>query len=188
MLASRSSPGAAVRATVVLGCTCVAPGTPLGSAAACSVGWQRWSLAQWMAFHLLLLAPTLLQPLLQVKRFKMFARSLLGFASGSYLVSGLFCVSYLVPVWLFKAAIVLVFCAMLKLLLAWRNHRTADPCSDCPLGVFPTCEWNLPRLLAANAHDELPGQIGITTIRTHSPNARLDRPMDLPTSHNRLSG
>ncbi|NIE64358.1 hypothetical protein [Burkholderia sp. Ax-1719] len=149
-----------------LGCTCVALGAPLGIAAACAISWQSWSMAQWIVFHLLLLVPTALQPLWQAKRFKMFARSLLGFASGSYLASGLFCVCYFAPLWLFKAAVLFAFGAMLKLLLAWRNRRTADPCSNCPLGMFPTCEWNLPRLLAANAHDAVLGQIPIHAVHT----------------------
>lgn len=169
-----------------LGCTCVALGAPLGIGAACAIewqiGWQSWSMAQWVVFHLLLLVPTALQPLLQAKRFKMIARTLLGFASGSYLVSGLFCASYFAPVWLFKAAVVFAFGAMLKLLLAWRNRRTADPCSNCALGMFPTCEWNLPRLLAANAHDAVLGQIpisaihGSTVIAIHAADAPANRP------------
>ncbi|VXB57767.1 conserved membrane hypothetical protein [Burkholderia sp. 8Y] len=149
-----------------LGCTCVALGAPLGIAAACAISWQSWPMAQWVVFHLLLILPTALQPLWQAKRFKIFARTLLGFASGSYLVSGLFCVRYFTPVWLFKAAVLFAFGAMLKLLLAWRNRRTADPCSNCPLGIFPTCEWNLPRLLAANAHDAVLGQIPIHAIHS----------------------
>jgi hypothetical protein len=151
-----------------LGCTCVALGAPLGVAAACAIDWHAWPMALWIALHLMLLAPTALQPLVQAKGYKILARTLLGFVSGSYLVSGLFCVDYFTPVWLFKGAVVFAFFAMLKLLLAWRNHRTSDPCSNCPLGVFPTCEWNLPRLLAANADDALLGQIRITAIQARA--------------------
>jgi hypothetical protein len=147
-----------------LGCTCVAIGVPLGIGAACAIDWHTWPMAQWIVFHLLLLVPTTMQPLVQKKPFKIVSRTLLGAVSGSYLVSGLFYVVYFNPAWLFKASVLFAFFAMSKLLLSWRNRRTADPCSNCPLGVFPTCEWNLPRLLAANAHDELLGQIKITSV------------------------
>ncbi|SDR55263.1 hypothetical protein SAMN05443245_7642 [Paraburkholderia fungorum] len=149
---------------VCLGCTCVAIGAPLGIVFACAMPWHAWTMWQWIALHLLLLAPTAVQPLLQKKAFKMFARILLGAVSGSYLISGLFKVDFFAPAWLFKLAVALAFAAVLKILLAWRNRRTSDPCSNCPQGMFPTCEWNLPRLLAANPHDSLLSQIRISDV------------------------
>jgi hypothetical protein len=147
-----------------LGCTCVAVGVPLGIGFACAMQWQSWAMWQWIALHLLMLAPTAAQPVLQKKLFKISARTLLGAVSGSYLISGLFKVDFFAPAWLFKLAVVFAFVAMLRILLAWRNRRTSDPCSNCPLGMFPTCEWNLPRLLAANPHDSLLSQIKISDI------------------------
>jgi len=149
---------------ICLGCACVAIGVPLGIAAACAMPWQSWTIWQWIALHLILLVPTAVQPLLQKKAFKVFARILLGAVSGSYLISGLFKVDFFAPVWLFKLAVIFAFAAMLKILLTWRNRRTSDPCSNCPQGMFPTCEWNPPRLLAANPHDSLLSQIRISDV------------------------
>jgi hypothetical protein len=158
-----------------LGCTCVAVGVPLGIGLACAIDWQAWTIWQWMALHLCMLAPTAAQPLLQKKWFKLLARTLLGATSASYLISGLFKNDFLMPTWLFRMAVVCVFAVLLKVLLAWRNRRTYDPCSDCPLGTFPTCEWNLPRLLAANEHDSLLSQIRISDISRASCEDQHDR-------------
>jgi hypothetical protein len=147
-----------------LGCTSVALGAPLGIGFACMMHWQSWAMWQWVALHLLMLAPTVVQPLIQRKTFKIVARGLLGAVSASYLISGLFQVNFFAPTWLFKISVIVAFSVLLKILLVWRNHRTSDPCSNCPLGTFPTCEWNLPRLLAANPHDSLLGQIRISDI------------------------
>lgn len=126
--------------------------------------WQSWAMWQWIVLHLLLLVPTSVQPLLQKKSFKIFSRLLLGAVSSHYLISSLFKVDFFAPAWLFKLAVVCAFAAMLKILLTWRNRRTGDPCSNCPLGMFPTCEWNLPRLLAADPHDALLSQIRISDV------------------------
>jgi hypothetical protein len=151
---------------ICLGCTCVALGVPIGIGLAFAIDWHMWTISEWIALHLLLLLPTATQPFLQWKGFKVVSRTLLGVASSSYLCSGLFRVVYFAPTWLFKLSVLFAFGAMLKMLLAWRNRRTYDPCSDCPLGVFPTCEWNMPRLLAANANDEVLGQIKIVSVAT----------------------
>jgi hypothetical protein len=149
---------------ICLGCTCVALGVPVGIGLALAIDWHMWTISEWIALHLLLLLPTATQPFWQRKSFKVISRTLLGMASSSYLCSGLFRVDYFAPIWLFKLSVLFAFGAMLKMLLAWRNRRTYDPCSDCPFGVFPTCEWNMPRLLAANADDAVLGQIKIVLV------------------------
>jgi hypothetical protein len=74
----------------------------------------------------------------------------LGFNIASYFVSGLLLISPPFSVWLFRALVVIMFLIGQRLIKHIRNHYTYNPCSDCPLGSFPTCEWNLPRLLEAN--------------------------------------
>lgn len=138
-----------------LGCTSMAIGIPLGLAAAVSIPWAALSLPAWIAVHALLVAPTALQPLVQKKPFKIAARVALGAASASYLLSGLVLHSYFANAWLWRSSVLLAFAAGFAALYAWRQQRINDPCKGCPQGVFPTCNWNMPRLLAANGHNPL---------------------------------
>lgn len=138
-----------------LGCTSMAIGIPLGLAVAASIPWAAVSLPAWVAGHVLLVAPTALQPLIQKKAFKMAARVALGAASASYLLSGLVLQSYFSNVWLWRASVLLAFASGFVVLYAWRQRRINNPCDGCPLGTFPTCDWNMPRLLAANDHNPL---------------------------------
>lgn len=143
-----------------LGCTSMAIGVPLGLAAAAWVPWAAVSLPAWMAGHALLVAPTALQPLFQKKPFKIAARMALGAASASYLLSGLLLHSYFSNAWLWRASVLLAFASGFAALYVWRQRRINNPCDGCPLGTFPTCDWNMPRLLAQNAQDPLWLQIG----------------------------
>ena len=107
---------------------------------------------QWMLPHVVLVLPTVLQPWLQAKPFKVVARTGLGVASGSYAIGLLFGAPLPEPRLLCVAVLVAVFLASLSFLLWLRGRRPNDPCARCPLGAFPTCDWNLPRLLG-QGHD-----------------------------------
>ena len=87
------------------------------------------------------------QPFLQAKPFKIVSRTLLGVAASSYWLSGVLYVQF--PVSRFAAVLTMVvaFAIVLAGLTDLRRRFPADPCRDCPLGRYPTCEWNLPRLL-----------------------------------------
>jgi hypothetical protein len=130
-------------------------GALVGLAAVGLIDWSRVAFPLWLAAHLLGVAPTALQPLVQKKPFKAAARFLLGASSASYLVSGLFLQTYLVGNWTWRALVAGAFGAAFAGLQAWRRRRLDDPCATCPQGYFPTCDWNLPRLLRENSADEV---------------------------------
>lgn len=146
---------------ICLGCTGLYGGLPLGAIAAWLWDWRDTSLIVWIVVHWLMLVPTALQPFIQKKPFKIFSRVLLGVACGSYFVSGLFRVSYFGNEWLWRSATLLAFGCVFALLYLWRIKHSNDPCINCPSGRFPTCDWNMPRLLAANADDAVLKAIGI---------------------------
>ena len=141
--------------SLCLGCTAMAIGLPLGLGVALVVPWAQVPLAGWVALHTAALVPTVLQPLIQKKPYKIFARVLLGATTASYLISGLVLRSYFENAWLWRASVVAAFATGFTALYKWRQSRINDPCSNCPQGRFPTCDWNMPRLLAQNANDPL---------------------------------
>jgi hypothetical protein len=122
----------------------------LGAAAALVLRTATVALGPWALVHLLLLVPTALQPFIQNGLFKIFARAVLGVASASYFITGALCVRAPIPRPLFVGVLVGMFIVVWQALSGLRRAFPNDPCRTCPLGVFPTCEWNLPRLLAAN--------------------------------------
>ena len=138
-----------------LGCTSMAIGVPIGLAAAAVIPWASVSLPLWIIGHALFVAPTAMQPLIQKKGFKITARVLLGATSASYFLSGLVLKSYFSNEWLWRACVLLAFATGFLILYKWRQKRINNPCESCPLGIFPTCEWNMPRLLAQNNQDPL---------------------------------
>ena len=138
-----------------LGCTSMAIGVPIGLTVAALIPWASIMLPLWIIGHALFVAPTAMQPLIQKKSFKIAARVLLGATSASYFLSGLVLQSYFANVWLWRACVLLAFSIGFLILYKWRQKRINNPCDSCPLGIFPTCEWNMPRLLAQNNQDPL---------------------------------
>ena len=154
-----------------LGCTSMAFGVPLGLAAAGFIPWADISLPLWVLGHALFVAPTAMQPFIQKKPFKVAARVSLGATSASYFLSGLVLQSYFLNAWIWRASVVLAFTAGFVLLFKWRQKRINNPCETCPLGTFPTCDWNMPRLLAQNIQHPLWLKIStdmVTQQRSHS--------------------
>jgi hypothetical protein len=133
-----------------LGCTCMYSGLFLGSLLALTINWSSFSFFEWVILHLVLLVPTGLQPWVQKKFFKVVARLLLGISLGSYLLSGLFLYRGIFDFCIFKILVLIALFIGYKILISLRRLKPNDPCKSCPLGVYPTCEWNLPRLLANN--------------------------------------
>jgi len=133
-----------------LGCTCMYSGIFTGALLAWNTDWFSISFFSWVGIHLLPIIPTALQPWIQIKPFKIMARSLLGVSVGSYVLSGLFLYRGIFQPWIFRLLVIAAFLICCKALVALRLLRPNNPCTSCPLGVYPTCEWNLPRLLANN--------------------------------------
>ena len=128
-----------------LGCTCLYLGILIGVFVGLLLSELR--LSTWITLHAFLVAPTGVQPFLQAKPFKIVSRTLLGVAASSYWLSGVLYIQF--PVSRFTAVLTMVvaFAIVLAGLTDLRRRFPADPCRDCPLGKYPTCEWNLPRLL-----------------------------------------
>lgn len=135
------------RRPICLGCMSAAIGAMLGLLAALSINWANVSVGLWAVGHLLALSPTAVQPWLQRKYFKIGSRALLGATVVSYSVSGALLIRVPVnrPLWLLLMA--LMFWAVYAALRRVRDSQTDDPCEACPLGRYPTCDWNLPSLL-----------------------------------------
>ena len=112
------------------------------------IDWGSMSLPQWILVHWAALAPTLLQVRFQFKWFKVISRTLLGIATTTYFISGFFFVNFFTPHLAFCLAMILVFALFCAAMLKFREIKTPNPCDDCPLGTFPTCEWNMPNVLA----------------------------------------
>jgi hypothetical protein len=134
------------RRPLCLGCTCMAVGLPLGVALGLALGLATPSFEQVLALGVLLV-PTAVQPFFQRKAFKVFARTCAGIFSGVYgvVLGGLALRS---EWWLLVGSGAAYLLAARALL--WLRARFPDnPCARCPLGAFPTCSWNLDRLLAS---------------------------------------
>jgi hypothetical protein len=125
----------------------MAVGTVIGLSVGALVARRAGSPLTWMLPHVALVVPTAIQPWVQVKPFKVFARTALGAASGSYAIGLLLDAPLPAPRMLSVAVLIAVFLVSAAFLLWLRRRYPNDPCTACPLGVFPTCEWNLPRLL-----------------------------------------
>lgn len=133
-----------------LGCTCMTAGTVVGLVLGVIVANRSTSTLAWMLPHVGLVAPTALQPWVQAKAFKVVARTALGLASGSYGVGLALGAPLPEPRLISIVGLIVLFLASLFSLLWLRGRRPNDPCKACPQGVFPTCEWNLPRLLGGD--------------------------------------
>ena len=138
-----------------LGCTAMAAGVPIGLLAAVLIPWGTVPAWLWIGGHAAFVLPTALQPLIQTKAFKITARVMLGAVTASYFISGLWARAYFSNEWLWRACVLAAFAAGFAALYTWRQRRTNNPCETCPLGTFPTCDWNMPRLLEANADNPL---------------------------------
>lgn len=138
-----------------LGCTCIYSGMLLGLALVFIINWTSVSLVMWILSHLIALVPTIVQPWFQWKPYKIMARLILGISISTYWVSGMLLMNPPFSVWIFRFWVLMIFIILYYGLRAIRNRYTYNPCDDCPLGVFPTCDWNLPRLLNENADIDL---------------------------------
>lgn len=146
-----------------LGCTCMYSGMILGILISFIIEWQFFSLLQWIILHIALIIPTILQVKIQVKSFKIASRTLLGIATSSYFMSGIFFLPILIDRYIFVIVITVIFAMSYRTIKSFRNRFTKSPCDDCPLGRFPICEWNLPHIM-----NEMPDGELITALQTQN--------------------
>lgn len=138
-----------------LGCVCMYTGIIVGLPLTFMIEWSEVSFVNWILFNCLLLIPTILQTRIQIKSYKIVSRLLLGISISMYFISGLFFIELPIDPLLFRCLIISAFIIVYRLLKKIRSLYSRLPCDDCPLGYFPTCEWNLPRLLAENSNDDV---------------------------------
>jgi hypothetical protein len=130
--------------TVCLGCACFGVGAGAGLLA-------TEALIPLGALPLLLLGvglylPTLAQPFVQVKTFKVASRLLLGAAIPLLLFGG-FVLPPLDAVGAgLRAGFLVVFVLVFRLSLWLRARFTPRPCDACPHGRYPLCEGNAGRV------------------------------------------
>lgn len=147
-----------------LGCTCMYTGIVVGVPLVFAISWSSLTVGNWILLHLMLLIPTILQIRIQIKVFKIVSRFILGVNISLYLIGGLIFVQPSMDRWFFRTSVLVAFLIVYRLIRQLRNRYTKQPCDDCPLGYFPTCEWNLPRLLAENTDTEFLGYLSSDTI------------------------
>ena len=133
----------------------MAVGVALGIVATLALPLSRFSLLPWVAIHIGMIAPTVVQPWFQRKAYKMGARTLLGVGTATWLTGMFLAARSGLPRWFEVGTGVIVFGALARALLVLRDRRTSSPCGTCSLGVYPTCRWNLPRLLASAGDPQL---------------------------------
>jgi hypothetical protein len=124
-----------------LGCFSMLCGSLLGFAATRFSPLLELELAHWLSLHTCLVIPTLFQPSIQNKTYKIFARSLLGAASCTWCI-GAFAIHYPYiqqPLWALSSMAWLALCT--ALLLAVRRRYTPNPCTDCKEAIYSTCDW-----------------------------------------------
>lgn len=142
-----------------LGCVCMYGGIALSPLIQWFLPWMALSYWQWGIVFAGLLAPTAAQPWMQRKAFKVVSRSMLGVCIGLFGI-GLIRIDYPVPGWAWRLSAALLAMVLWRGLLLLRQSRPNNPCSSCELGTYPTCDWNLPRLLRKTEDPVLRAAIG----------------------------
>jgi hypothetical protein len=135
------------RLILCLGCTSMVAGMLMGSTALSSVAMydERVGALPWpwfMSIGTVLYLPTLIQPFLQRKPFKILSRTLLGCA-----VIVLFFGGLIMTPWSFAGAVLRSAFAFTFVLVAWatlhfRRRFTQSPDASCRFGRFPVCAFN----------------------------------------------
>ena len=130
-----------------LGCVCLYTGLIGGILVFALIYPMQISFLNWLGINIALLVPTVFQPFIQKKSYKVVSRWLLGLCIASYFLSGFFITNLPVNSWIFRISQIGMFALIFSILTWIRNSKIDNPCNKCPLGNYPVCEWNLPRLL-----------------------------------------
>jgi hypothetical protein len=135
-----------------LGCTCVAVGSLLavlflfGLWVSKALPSPLLSFPTTLAIGLTVFMPTLIQPFLQRKLFKLFSRTLLGMS----VVLMFYAAIFLLPLtWegvLLRGGFLAAFCATYRLTQNYRARYTVMPKGKCDKGCYPFCKGNRKRL------------------------------------------
>jgi hypothetical protein len=111
------------------------------------------SVINWLVLCTIGVTPTVLQPWIQKKPYKIFARFLLGMSTIAWWFGAIGLGPKELPNIVWTPVCLLFFISVAYILMKVRDKFTPNPCNQCPLGAFPTCEWNLER--QSESDDEL---------------------------------
>ena len=135
-----------------LGCTSAVCGATFAAAAL----WAAWSqspetVRAWgtpglVTAGCLLFLPTLAQPFVQRKPYKILARSLLGVAVVLLCFGAMVMLPYTATGMLLRAVFLGIFMATFRATLRFRAAFAKDPTRDCPGAGYPLCRDHLDRL------------------------------------------
>lgn len=129
-----------------LGCTSLYSGISIGIIASLTIHWHYVSFLLWLFICFFLLIPTVFQPKVQQRYFKIGARFLLGVSTAFFWVGGLLIQEYPFDRWIFIFLMTLTFYLVFRLFRYIRKTFTKSPCDSCPLGTYPFCSWNISNL------------------------------------------
>jgi hypothetical protein len=146
-----------------LGCTCMYSGVVIGFLSLI-IFFLKYevNIKHYIICSFALLIPTIIQPWLQMKSFKILSRLCLGISLS--LVSSSFYFMY----WHFNHNIldILIYISSYSILgyslYMLRKIKLNDPCVNCPEGVYPLCNWNLKNLKTSDVGCEIASAIEVS--------------------------
>ena len=86
--------------------------------------------------------PTLAQPFLQTKTFKLFSRAMLGCGITLMWIAIIFLIPWVATGLILKVICCAIFVLVFKTTLRYRNKFTPDPAKTCDKGCYPLCSGN----------------------------------------------
>lgn len=138
--------------TLCLGCTCAFCGVATAVVGLVYVWSRHWEWMQgcgpagFLIGGVTLFAPTLAQPFVQVKPFKMAARFTLGVAVVALWFGGMVMLPLTPAGFCLRLVFVGIFMGVYRATLWQRARYAKDPCRDCPGPRYPLCQDRRDRL------------------------------------------
>lgn len=135
-----------------LGCSCLALGALAGVIVLTWLTWTQFDVLQsfgvWnmVGIGVGLFLPTISQPFIQRKLFKIASRLALGLSIACLWYGALVLLPLNTAGHILRGIFALIFWLTYHLTQRWRRRYTLNPCDHCPHGVYPFCEGNRERL------------------------------------------
>ena len=118
------------------------------------INWTYLNWIQWGCLFFTLLIPTFAQPWFQIKLYKIISRLFLGIVCGLS-IHGLIRIEHPLHQAVFYLLYLMIAYFLYKILMKIRNSKIDNPCTNCDLGLYPTCEWNIDRLIKSTGNSDL---------------------------------
>jgi len=140
--------------SLCLGCSCLFSGMLVASVILAWLSWIRFDLLNdlgtWslVSIGVGLYIPTLAQPFLQRKAFKIVARLFLGVAIPCLWYGAMVLLPWSSSGLRLRIVFMITFWLTYRATQHLRARWTRNPCDSCPHGVFPFCKDNLPKVVS----------------------------------------